>query len=1339
MLLVLRTCVRQIDIQDDRASEPMPLNNTQALMAYVLLGDPGLGKSEAFRLEAEAVGGHRVSAGDFLALDFPELRDSAQPVFIDGLDETRAGMVDGRVPLDNIRKKLQQLGCRSFRLSCRAADWLGNPDAAKLQSLLPASEQVQVFVLQPLTLADVVAILPVNHGITNPQAFVTSAEQHGLTDLLFNPQTLGMLATAVGPNNRWPETRQAVYEMACERLVQEHNEEHVAATRKTAPDQGKLQQAAAYLCAIQLIADLAGFTHSPTPPDRVLKVNMVPNPEGLPLDEALASRLFKSIGRDVFAPVHRTVAEFLAARCLADRLREKLTVRRVLALTCGSDGGIVSSMRGLAGWLATMSAAARITFARLDSLGVLLHGDAKNFSAAEKSALMDQLGGEIAASSSFRWREREGRPFAALVTPEMYSVVSRRMADAERSESHQFLVLALLEGLLHAPMDAGLKPFLLSMVRDASRWSAVRGRTLNIYLRWVGVTDPSVRLLLGDVRSGVVTDSDDELLGALLRAMYPHALTSAELPAFLHPPKRGNPVGQYTIFWRRNLDQIGAAEAPGLLDAFAARPELRKGKPMREYAKAVGGLLASVLKGVADETPDERLLNWLEAACGQHAESLLEDEHKQMVQQWLQVRPHRYFSLLDLGLTRYESKHNRIWRAESRLHGAKWPASRPAWWLDKAQSTEDEARAKEYFVQALYAIPDEPTPGLEEMLIACEDLGAARGWQDAFADRFTCSFEQWAWKLDEAARRQQHARDASERREAYRARLADFSLPEAPFDLLDQLAEVYERRHFDIDGETPRERLTNLFAGDEELVQAALAALRNTIRRTDLPSEEETLAAVAEDREMVLNAPALISLELAYREDRAFLDSMPDDRVVAALVAHLTGSVEGHGTWVDAAVATRPRCMADALSAYLMAAMKWRSRSPHVTHLFRDRAYADVTEKCLLPLLAQFPLRARPRLRSALEDMLHTALMLPLRGELLPLIRIRIDAPKVDGPQRAFWLAAGLLLDPDRYLPLARCYLQRRPPAMQQIAGFLQFEGEAAGDGIPKPSKVLGFLIEHFAVGCSPARLADAGWVSPEMNRTDLVKGFLNDLAGRPDAESAEQLKRLEGLPVLAEWASKLREARATQQVVRRDATFERPRWAQVCAALQQGTPSSPAEIAAIVNDTIEDLKEQIHRSDLNLSQRYWNADSYKKATNPRHEELCRDTFADQLRVRLERFDIACLPETHHADGKRSDVWCTTGVVGGVPIEVKRDQHRELWTATRGQLIARYATDPRAQGRGIYVVLWFGDSTQIPLPPSGLRPQTTEELRAMLESGLSEEEQRLVTIHVLDCSVRSGK
>lgn len=1339
MLLVSRTCVRQADTKDDRTAEPMSLDDTHALIAYVLLGDPGMGKTSAFRQQAELVGGHFICAGDLLTFDdLSELKNSARPIFIDGLDETRAGSTAGRVPLDNIRNKLRQLGCHSFRLSCRAADWLGNPDARKLQSLLSSEDEIQVLTLQPLTLTDVEIILRANHGISDAQAFIASAEKNGLTDLLLNPQTLAMLAAAVGPNNRWPETRQAVFEMACDRLVLEHNDEHLAATYKSAPDHDSLKRAAAYLCALQLIADLTGFSPLQSSHERVISLNEVPNAEErLPLNEALASRLFRSTGSNVFTPVHRTVAEFLAARYLADRLHEKLSFRRVLALICGSDGGIVSSMRGLAGWLASLAAETRLTFIRLDSLCVLLYGDAKNFSISDKTALIEQLGSHVQDSPSFRWHEWNGLPFAALVTSEMRPLVSQRMAEPNYSDAHQLLLVLLLEGMLHQSPDAGLTTLLLALVRDESRWLSVRMRALKIHISWAGVNDPSLRSLLADIESAVVEDGDDEILGALLEAMYPATLAATELPKFFHLPKQRNLIGNYQMFWEHDVGEIDCHEAMKLLDAFAAETELKGTETSRSRGEFVGRLVSRVLKESADIPHDDQLLNWLDTACGEYGESLLDHDDREVLHQWLRARPHRYFSLLDLALNRFSKATNPVQSAEVRLHRAAAPTDAAAWWLARAQKTHSEADAKRYFFQAIYGIPDEYAPGLEEVLITCEDLSMERGWQDLLAERFTYTWERWGWMQEEVRRKQDRAQKAAERRNTYRARIAEFSKPLVPLGLLDQVAAVYLHKYYDIDGETPQEKLSSFFAGDEELVQAALLALRRTLHRADLPSSAETINALNNEKSFTLNTPVLVSLDIAYEHDRKFFQTMTADRLVAALVVHLVHRVSGHDTWVSAVVASLPHCMAEAFRIYFTNAMQWKSRSPAHTHLFRDESYSEVTKLCLLPLLAQFPLRSNPHLRSTLTDMLRGAFTLSVRDELLSLVQIRLDnSNKVDGQQRACWLAVGLLLYPERYMPVARCYLTRRL-RVEHLSHFLDDCGQAV-NFLHKPAQLLGLLIEHLAVGCSPSRLTEAGLVTRDTRRPDLVKSYLNELAGRHDAESEGEFKRLSQLTAIVEWASELRAARLAQQIVRRDATYEKPNWRQVSTALQRGKASSPAEIAAVVNDLIEGMKEQVRYSDLNLNLQYWNAGAQKKPSSPRHEELCRDTFSTQLRERLRRFEIECLPETHHVDGKRSDVWCTVGTQGGVPIEIKRDQNRGLWTAVQGQLISRYTTDPRAKGYGIYIVLWFGNPNQIPAPPTGVkRPQTADELQSMLEMGLSEEDKRSVTIHVLDCSVRT--
>jgi len=87
----------------------------------VLLGDPGSGKTTSFKQEAEESGGKYVSARNFVALE-AGLENQGKTLFIDGLDEMRAGGGDSRMLLDDIRKHLARLGRPRFRLSCREAD-----------------------------------------------------------------------------------------------------------------------------------------------------------------------------------------------------------------------------------------------------------------------------------------------------------------------------------------------------------------------------------------------------------------------------------------------------------------------------------------------------------------------------------------------------------------------------------------------------------------------------------------------------------------------------------------------------------------------------------------------------------------------------------------------------------------------------------------------------------------------------------------------------------------------------------------------------------------------------------------------------------------------------------------------------------------------------------------------------------------------------------------------------------------------------------------------------------------------------------------------------------------
>ena len=143
--LVARTCTEVVPSSGEQVSRPF--QHLRHLCAFVLLGDPGAGKSETFKTEAQACGGWYVSVRDFLTLALPTAA-RGKTLFIDGLDESRAGEGDGRTPLDRLRQRLDELGRPAFRLSCREADWLGASDRHALTAVASGG-QVSVYHLDP--------------------------------------------------------------------------------------------------------------------------------------------------------------------------------------------------------------------------------------------------------------------------------------------------------------------------------------------------------------------------------------------------------------------------------------------------------------------------------------------------------------------------------------------------------------------------------------------------------------------------------------------------------------------------------------------------------------------------------------------------------------------------------------------------------------------------------------------------------------------------------------------------------------------------------------------------------------------------------------------------------------------------------------------------------------------------------------------------------------------------------------------------------------------------------------------------------------------------------------
>ena len=659
MTFVERTCteiaVHRSDDQQGVGSQPLAAWRSRS--AYVLLGDPGAGKTCEFEREAMRVGAFYVTARDLITFD-DRAEWHQQTLFIDGLDEIRAGSPNSRTPFDTIRARLDKLGCPVFRLSCREADWFGAAEQERLK-MVSADGQVAILHLDPLNDADIVAILSHHSRISDAEAFIQEARRKGLDELLLNPQILGMLANAVA-GKHWPDTRKQTFKLACQSMIREHNEQHIAAKHSCSTDISQQLKAAGFLCAVQLMAGNAGYALSSAESS-----NEYPQLSDLAFDdrqllnEVVRSKLFKSPSDGQIVPIHRHVAEYLAAHYLADRIEHAgLPVRRILALITGDDGIVVSELRGLSAWLAALCTSQRRAIIDGDPLGVVLYGDIQDFSREDKRFVLDRLQKEAARYTWFRSSHWAAPPFGALATEDMQAEFRDILTASDRSETHQALADCVLDAMTYGVRFPSLDDILLNIARDSTWWLGIRGQAL-IILQSKSDIGPSsaaqLKALLGELNNALVDDPDDGLIGHLLSKLYPQTVTADEVLNYLHAPKRRNYYGSYQRFWNQHLlSQTTDADVSVLLDVLAMRKDTLQ--PLiddNQWHDLTTALLLRGLELYGTSIDTARLYQWLGVGLDQHGGYQSGARaHTESIHAWMTKQPAIQKAIVMMGLDR---------------------------------------------------------------------------------------------------------------------------------------------------------------------------------------------------------------------------------------------------------------------------------------------------------------------------------------------------------------------------------------------------------------------------------------------------------------------------------------------------------------------------------------------------------------------------------------------------------------------------------------------------------------------------------------------------------------
>ena len=986
--IVPRTCTEIPPPEENRnqQKDSRPLKAFRDRPAYVLLGDPGAGKTTSFRREATRQGGFYVSARDFITFeDRPDWHETT--LFIDGLDEVRAGSLDVRTPFDEVRRRLDALGRPRFRLSCREADWLGVNDRKHLASVSPDAA-VTVLRLDLLTESDIVRILT-SMDIGDAPAFIAAARERRVDGLLANPQSLKMLADVVAGSGVWPESRLETFKKACLQLVCEHNEEHRLGASPPAPCQ--LLNAAGRLCAVQLISGAAGYTLDHGQPDEdypALSQCDYNSPDAL--RSALSTKLFKGETNNRFTPIHRHIAEFLGARHLAQCIDDGLPARRILTLITGEDGIVVTEMRGLSAWLAAHCKNARANLIERDPIGVGLYGDIREFSSDAKRALLESLKASLNREvSRLDSVFSTAAAFGPLATPDMEPALRDVLNDSSREKEHQLFADFVLNILCHGSRLPNLAEILLEIVRDDTWWPRLNISALDAFIHNCHNSQEKtskLKALLADIQNGSVSDPDNELLGTLLYHLYPRELSPTEVWNYLSEKRNPDLIGKHCRFWDTGLIEKSSDEqVVDLLDNLQQRlPGLRPALEIHQLDRLLMILLARGLKTRGDQLDTGRLYDWLDMGSAENQDGFWDDDKEAIgdIRSWLEQRPEVQKKIIAEGLKRCPQSDEFRYHAfnvQKRLYGASLPPDFGRWCLKQAVAMADtKPRVAEHLLELAWRSHTDRSGNEGLSLELLEEYSQKNEALKAHLAQLRTPTPDYG--LENRGRRRDRYIDQRRRQEEQwldHVRSNEAALREnrtAP-DLLYQIAKQYFGNFYNFNDDGPK-AIEKRLRGDRGLVDATLQGLRGTIDREDVPDIDEILALREKSRMHYLGWPFLAGLAEVERTAPEDPSGWDDGRIRKAVAFYYCTAHGGYRPkWYRRLLGARPEIVADVQVQFAVSEFRGDRESIYkLWELAHAPDHAQVARHASLPLLRAFPIRCKLKHIKALDHLLWAAL-----------------------------------------------------------------------------------------------------------------------------------------------------------------------------------------------------------------------------------------------------------------------------------------------------------------------------------------------------------------------------
>jgi hypothetical protein len=1295
------------ETNDSRITMPQDdlLKRTESL---VILGEAGMGKSHLLDWLAASPGYSHCTARQLINRYDPNtLLSDAQILVIDALDEVSSQKEGDGVDL--VLRQLGKLGYPRFILACRVADWRS---ATGLEAIHEQyAEKPLELHIEPFDDDDAYTFLSATLGLAEAENVIEHFNARGLNGLLGNPQTLELIARVAG-SGKLPETRSELFERAIEVLRVEHRDTKARSQpgRETGLDAAGAAFAGLILTGSEAIVRISA-ANAAEGELQLSDISLLP--DGDVVEAMLSTRLFKADGVDRFTYLHRRVGEYLGAQWLAKQANTPQKRRRLLSVF-HSHGLVPSSLRGIHAWLALEPALTKAVITA-DPMGLIEYGDADVLTADQAHLLIGSL--ELLAKDNPRFRDWGPYALRGFRHPVVIEDIRRLISTPETSFS---LCLLMLEAVRGSDIASLLKDELRKIVIDPRAYFACRKVAGEILIDVNDDIDwPTVLHTLGSSRDELSIRLAIEVIDKIGYEQFDANLIVSLVIAYAGS-------GSHTIgvlmLLERHLPDGQIADVLDLLAVAAKSLGKWDDQPGNDVLTDLAYHLIVRVVEAGGVTANE-LWSWLEPF---HSRDGYQRDVHQKLHELIRSDDNLRRSVQRLVLLELPSDHNpyqQSWRLSERSTGfilSDTDVIALLNWLDPINHSDERWR------DLVLLSRHDSEAGAE--VRAAARLFAARSadllhWLDKLTEQTVPDWQIKKTERERERRAEQAAIHAGHRNHFSalidQMRAGDYSAIVGP-------AKAYLNLYNDIE-DAPAHKRIGQWLGDDigEVAHAGFEAFLTL----DPPRPTAQQIAKSNANGKAYDAAYIIVAALAERHRVGVgFDDLSDERLMAGLFELRRSRIDDHAGVVGLIEAVEATIhirggWKEAMKLYHEPQLQQRREDVNGLYtLMRDQVHVAMSTELAAEWLERFPdLPAGPELE-LVDRLIRSGRFEELRRTLA------LRSTSTDEERRRNWVAIGVIVD----FPVTVARLGAKPIEPELLWHIRHRISNRINDdtNVLLNAAQSEWMINTFR-SLWPMVHRPSGASSGDSNSWDassFIVQLIRRLANDTSDEANDALVRLRDAPVDG-YSEEVKIVIAEQKRIRVEATYVPPTLAAIDAITRSLAPVSLVDLQTVVLEELAIAQAKIKSDDAES----WRG-FYDDKKIPFVEERCRDHLLGLLRQGSSGFTFD--PETHVAADKEVDITCSAGTLR-IPIEIKGQWHSELWTGSDRQLDALYTPDWRAEGRGIYLVLWFGEQKQTTkrLKSPGRHetlPTTADELKRMLVAKSRSAREGRVTVFVLD-------